>query len=79
LLHGQLLQALAYNLFAVLALPFLVVWGAQWWWTMFTGKPVRMFALPAWSIRVLLWLMVAFWILRNINVPPFQLLAPHTI
>ena len=38
LLHGDILQAAAYNLYFLLALPFLLWWGSYGVWAIFKGK-----------------------------------------
>ena len=70
LLEGRLLEAVGYNPILVLALPLLV------------GLLCR-FRLPArWSIpgqslsRLVLLVVASYWLLRNVPVMPFSLLAP---
>ncbi len=79
LLHGDLRQAAAYNVLLVLALPFLAACGVRFLW--YRGRPRTAPGrrLPAWAIRVLFGVVVAYWILRNIDCPPFHLLAPHVL
>ena len=79
LAHGDLPQALAYNPLLVVTLPLLAAALLQMGYWLWTGRrwPVR--RLPAWSIRVLLWVIVAYAVLRNIDVYPLTLLAPHTL
>jgi hypothetical protein len=79
LLHGDLAQAASYNVLTLLALPWLLavglhfVLGAALGW-----KPSRRL-LPAWAIWLLFVVVVAFWVLRNVNVAPFNWLAPHRL
>jgi hypothetical protein len=79
LLHGQFLQALAYNPLAMLVLPFLIVWAVRQAWTALRGSPPPGVFL---SVRVR-WAFVAlvfvFAVLRNIPAYPFTLLAPHPL
>jgi hypothetical protein len=79
LLHGDVAQAAAYNLLFLLALPPLLVWGTQFWLSLWTGRPMPSWHLPPWSIRILIVLVFSFGVLRNLNFPPFDLLAPHPL
>jgi hypothetical protein len=79
LLHGDLAQAAAYNLLFLLVLPVLVVWVARLWWSLLTGRPMPAWRLSPWAYRLLLVVLFAFWILRNLPFPPFTLLAPHAL
>jgi hypothetical protein len=79
LLHGQFLQAAAYNSFALLLVPVLAFAGVRRAYRALTGQPATGRRLPAWSIWLLFFLIVAYAILRNIDVYPFSLLAPHEL
>ncbi len=79
LVHGDVRQAAAYNLLFLLALPALAVWGAQVWWTLFSGRPLPSWRLPRWSIWVLFAVVLVFWVVRNLGFPPFSWLAPHEL
>ena len=76
LLHGNLLVAFGYNPYSMLALPvigyaFLVTLLSTTW-----GKRLpTVFVHPAliWGLLVA---VVAFWVLRNVPVYPFTVLAP---
>jgi hypothetical protein len=79
LAHGQVLLALHCNPLLVLLLPLLAWWGVQW-----AIAAVRDNRAPApmghaWRGRTV-WALVlvicAFWVLRNIPIYPFTLLAP---
>jgi hypothetical protein len=78
LLHGDLLQAFAYNAMLVLTLPYLawVAWNRLRKWCDPTFQAWR---APAWSLYLLFFVLVAYWILRNVDVYPFTLLAPHRL
>jgi hypothetical protein len=79
LLHGDLLQAAAYNALTVLLLPLLAA-GVGWQgYVTLTGRPAGSWRLPAWSIRLLLVVILAFWFLRNLDSFPFRVLAPHPL
>ncbi len=79
LLQGDVLQALAYNSLAIVLLPFVIgslVWGI----VVELRRPreaVRPW--PAWPLRVLLGLILVYWILRNVPLAPFDVLAPHPL
>jgi hypothetical protein len=79
LLHGDAVQALAYNPLTVLALPFLLVWFARLGLAAARNKRVRSRPLPARWIRLIFVAIVVFWILRNLPWFPFDLLAPHAL
>jgi hypothetical protein len=79
LLHGQWLQALAYNGLAVVALPLVALWSWRLLCSLWTGKPMAGRPLSAWSLRLIFWTLVAYWVLRNLEMAPFHLLAPHAI
>jgi hypothetical protein len=65
LLHGRFLEALDFNPLMVLLLPFLVLWGVRPGWLGDT-----------WWGWGLLGLIMMYWVVRNIPVFPFSLLAP---
>ena len=79
LLHGDLAQAAAYNLLFLLLLPPLLAWGACVWWSLWAGRPAPGWRMPPWVFRALLVVVFAFWVLRNLPFPPFNLLAPHAL
>jgi hypothetical protein len=82
-LNGRFEQAFAYNVFAVVVVPYLALAGARWLWAWVWGLPPRPSRLPAgvrrWSPPVIGIVMVLFWVLRNVPVYPFTLLAPHEL
>jgi hypothetical protein len=79
LLHLDLMQALAYNPFFVLILPYLLFGLAEMLYTVWTGKRPRGARAPRWTTKFLLIVIFAYWILRNIDVYPLTLLAPHEL
>jgi hypothetical protein len=79
LVHGDLLQALAYNPLLVVASPLLGFGVFQIAYGLWTGQRLPLPRLPAWSIYVIFCVMVAYWILRNIPLFPLTLLAPHQL
>src|SRR5262245_35936411 len=64
LLHGDILQAAAFNVFAVVALPFLIYFGWKKAQCLFYDNPGQARNLRPWTIRLILILVLAFWILR---------------
>jgi hypothetical protein len=79
LLHGDLAQAAAYNILILIALALFGVWGLRRGSAVVTGRPLRSWRLPTWSMRLLLYALLAFWVLRNLDVTPFNFLAPHEL
>jgi len=79
LLHGRVLQAAAYNLFILIALPFLVYWAVRHTWAGLRDLPTPRRRLPPGATPVLFVLVLSFWVLRNVPSYPFTLLAPHEI
>ncbi len=79
LLHGNLRSALALNPFAVLASPFLSYGMASYAALVVRGRHLPRVFLPALWIRALCVSIVAFGILRNIQIHPFSLLAPGAL
>jgi hypothetical protein len=77
--HGDLLQAAAYNVLTVLLLPLLAAGLGRQGYATLTGRRGRSWRLPAWSIHLLLIVILAFWFLRNLDCLPFRLLAPHPL
>jgi hypothetical protein len=73
LTHGHLLEAVDRNPLATALLPVLIFGYLAWARRRVTGRPRRRLA-PAWAIWMLLVVVIAFWILRNI--PAFGWLAP---
>jgi hypothetical protein len=79
LLHGDFRQAAAYNMLLVVSLPFLAVWVVRKVWTLITPQQPATWLLPSWTIRLIFWVIVTFWVLRNVHAVPFSLLAPHEL
>jgi hypothetical protein len=79
LLHGNLLQAAAYNLPVLIVLPLLVVESVRYGWSVWTQRSYRTLRAATWMIYVIFALMLVYFVLRNIPVEPFTLLAPHEI
>jgi hypothetical protein len=79
LLHGQLVQALAWNPLTVCCLPFLLIWTPSETKRLLTGTPLIRKRTPGWVVMTLFWMVVVFWILRNLPFWPCTLLAPHAL
>jgi hypothetical protein len=79
LVRGDLLQALAYNALLVLATPFILGWIFAVGYTLWTGRHLRLGQAPWWLIAAFIVTVVAFGVLRNLDVYPLNLLAPHQL
>jgi Protein of unknown function (DUF2752) len=79
LVHGDLLQALAYNPLLVLGMPLLAMGAAQIIFPLWTGRRWPLPAWPWWMWHVVFWVAVAFGVLRNVPVYPLAPLAPHSL
>jgi hypothetical protein len=79
LLHGHLLSALAYNPLTVLFAPLLLYVLCSHILIIVRGRGLSEPNLPARGIWALFGLILIYWILRNIPVYPFALLAPHSL
>lgn len=77
LIHGRLIQALAYNPFLV-GIVFYSIWeGISTGISRWTGRPKR--SMSAWLIWTIVVLMLLYGVLRNIPTEPFCYLAPHDL
>lgn len=79
LLHGDLLQALAYNALMVATLPMLAVWAARAGVAALVGWPPPGSLLPPWTHRAFVVVVLAFWGGRNVPVYPCTLLGPRAL
>lgn len=83
LLNGEVRQALAYNVLWPIALPLIAFTFGKSLWSWAWGEPPRRTArkprLPTWAPYVLMAVLLAFSIARNIPYHPFTLLAPHEL
>lgn len=76
LTHGHLLTALNYNVLMVLSLPFFGYTFVSYALVAVRGRGLpKPFIRPVF-LKAILWIYIAFWILRNIPVYPFTLLSP---
>ena len=78
LLHGKILMAISFNLLSVLSLPFIIYSAFVFTWNVFSIKKMeqKIFYSP-FFIRMVLIIVITFWICRNIPVKPFTWLAPQ--
>ena len=76
MLNGNLLEALGYNPYMLLALPVIGYAYLSALLLSVSGKKLPTVFLPPPLIWGLLAAIVAFWILRNVPVYPFTVLAP---
>jgi hypothetical protein len=79
LLLGDLRQAAAYNLLLLLVLPVLIVCGLRGLFAALLGRKRRALRVPTWLILCFCIVLVVFGILRNLDFPPFNSLAPHDL
>lgn len=79
IVHGDLAQAAAYNPLLVVAMPPLAVALFAMAFRMWTGRRLPLPRLPAWSIYAIFWIVVVYAVLRNVDVYPLTLLAPHAL
>jgi len=76
LTHGHLISALDLNLLMMLSLPFVGYFFASQAMLVVKGRPLRTFFVRPTLIWMLLGFILVYWVLRNIPVYPFSLLAP---
>ena len=76
LLHGHLLTALDYNALLVLAAPFLAYALAAQAILALTGRRLPTYDLSGREAKAIMWLFIAFMLLRNLPLYPLSLLAP---
>ena len=78
MLHGEFLQALQFNILMIASLP-LLVYSAT---VTIINKTTRYhiiqkFVYSSLFVRVVLLVILSFWLLRNLPVFPFTWLSPH--
>ena len=82
LLQGEVSQAAAYNLVGLGVVPVAAVWVLQQVWAWLWGVTPRRWFSPKWSSRVsiaFVAVLAVFFVMRNVPVAPFTLLAPHEL
>lgn len=76
LLHGHPLAALDLNPLLILGLPFMGYVFLSYALVTIRGRGLPRVFIPTPLIWAMFWFIIAFWVLRNIPVYPFTLLAP---
>ncbi|MFL5386567.1 MAG: DUF2752 domain-containing protein [Longimicrobiaceae bacterium] len=76
LLHGHLLTALDYNALLVLAAPFLAYALAAQAIPALTGRRIPVRTLSGREAKLVMWVFIAFMLLRNLPLYPLSVLAP---
>jgi hypothetical protein len=76
LLHGRIHEAFGHNALTLLILPFLLYFFLSHALLAITGRSLPRHHVPASAIRALALAFVLFWVLRNLPLYPFTLLAP---
>lgn len=74
LLHGQLVQALHYNILLVAITP-LLLYAAVEQIKHTERQPVKLFYQPVFA-WIVFWVIIIFWLLRNLPFYPFIFIAP---
>ena len=76
LFHGNLRAAFELNPLMIISIPFLIYGFISEFMRIFLDRPLAGTSLSALWIRIILGVIIAFWILRNIPYYPFTVLAP---
>lgn len=76
LTHGHVLTALRYNVLMLLLVPLLAYVLLSQALVVVRGRGLPMFFTKPVYVRALFWILMTFWILRNIPVYPLTLLSP---
>ena len=76
LLNGHPIAALDLNPLMVLALPFMAYVLVSYALVAVRGRGLPKVFIPTPLIWVIFWVIISFWVLRNIPVYPFTILAP---
>ena len=80
LVHGHIWAAWTYNPLLVTLLPGLLWWYAAWLRALWRGdRCAGPGAARPWLAWVLFWLVLVFWLLRNLPWAPFCYLAPGAL
>lgn len=77
-LNGEVRQSIAYNPLVPILLPVVGVSLARSLWGWAAGVPARPLG-GRWPARLLVVVVIAFAVLRNVPAYPFSLLAPHRL
>lgn len=76
LLNGNILGALDYNIMVLFWVPFFTYLGISLLLIGIRGRGLPHFIPPNWLVMFFVVAMMVFWVVRNIPVYPFNLLAP---
>lgn len=77
LLHGDIVRALGYNPLMVLSIPFIIFLSISNSNMKVHGRVLmKKHIFSAGFYKILLVIIFSFWVLRNINIYPFTILAP---
>jgi hypothetical protein len=79
LLHGDFVQAGAWNPLATVMLPSVAIWLVWATSRVLRRRPLPIFDPPTWLLRVVLFVLLVFWVARNLPFFPFELLAPRRL
>ena len=79
LLNARFEQAFAYNPLVVLLSPYLLLMAARSGWHWLWGTEAKRSLFPARYSWLAFAVLMVYWVLRNVPVYPFNLLAPHEI
>lgn len=77
LLHGDISAALRFNVLTTVTVPLLAYALGKVVWRELSGATPQSKPLPTWTPWAIAALIGFYWIVRNIPVYPFTLLAPH--
>jgi hypothetical protein len=79
LLNGDVAQAAAWNIVAVVLLPAGVLWLYAVTYCLLTNRPLPRLRMPNWVLWTALGCLITFAVVRNLPFYPFDLLAPHRL
>lgn len=77
ILHGNFSGAIRSNILTVILLPFITYSLINRFIIAIKKQPMPEFHIPAILIWILFGIVIAYWVLRNVNIYPFYLLSPH--
>lgn len=78
LLHGHIVKAIFYNALLVLSLPFVLYSAVVYTMNVFKHEPIRQkFFYSPLFIQVCLWMIVTFFVVRNLPFPFLSVLRPQ--
>jgi hypothetical protein len=79
LVHGEVEQAVAFNLLFLLSLPAFVYYGFRLGAALLSGRDFQPSSIMMLVVRCWLVALIVFGIVRNLPFYPFDLLAPHKL